>query len=670
MDSTVTTPKRRGRPPAATLAQGHPTIAAQLVDQTLATQLSQGSAQSVEWQCDLGHRWFAKVYNRTNAKNRTGCPVCIGKTVLAGYNDVATTHPDVAALFADQALTTTVTAFSNKKVHMRCAVDASHEWDSPPSRIAAGQGGCPSCSGRRSIVGANDLATTHPAIAAQLVDLNLGTRLKAGSSTAVEWRCPVNPSHTWLSNPYARVHQNAGCPVCSGRVRDVGINDLATTHPEIAATLVDQSLATKLGHGSTEKVWWRCLDDPAHTWAASVSNRAHRSACPVCANRQIIAGHNDLATTHPELARQLLDPLLATAISYGSGRLVQWRCENDDDHTWMAFPYHRTGLNPTGCPQCCGPLPSRGEKTLAQAIADLVFPDAVLTSDQSVLTGRHELDIVVPSRGLAVEFNGVYWHSEASGKTADYHAAKSVAAAAAGYQLLHVWEDDWARRPDVVLRAIAHKLHATDALLRVLPDADPKIAERTYARSLTLDESRGQEAAAFLEANHIQGSVVASRHVVLRDSDGAIRAMLSLRSPRGNARMSRGAGVWEVQRYATLGIVPGGFTRLLKAAEKMLSAEGVEVTQWISFSSEDVSDGGMYRTAGFIAEAHLAPDYKYVGNATQWRRVPKEGYQLKTFRQRDDLVYEDGWTEREAAAANGLLRVYDSGKTRWTKPVG
>lgn len=662
-------PKRKGRPPSATLAQARPDLAAQLKDPSLASQLSKGSDKSVEWQCAEGHEWTAKVYNRTNAKNNTGCPVCNGKKVQVGFNDVATTHPDVAALFSDQTVTTTVTAFSNKSVLMRCLVDPSHDWKSPPSRIAAGKGGCPYCSGRLSIASENDLATTHPVLASQLIDQTLTTSLKAGSNVRVEWRCDQNPAHIWTATPYSRTTKRSKCPVCTGRVAEPGVTDLATTHPEIAATLMDQALSTKLSQGSGENVWWQCPTTATHTWRATVFNRVHRSGCPVCANRMISVGENDLATTHPELASQLVDPALATQISYGSGQLMQWSCSINPDHTWVAFPYHRSGRTPTGCPQCLGPLPSKGEKGLAEIIKVLVSPENVLTSDQTILPGRHELDIVVPSRQFAVEFNGTYWHSEASGKPASYHAVKSAAAMAAGYQLMHVWEDDWSAHPEIVVRAIAHKLHATARLLNVLPDADPKIAERIYARSMVLGETRGAEAAAFLDANHIQGSVVATRHFVLRDADGAIRAILSLRSPRNNARMNRRSGVWEIQRYATLGAVPGGFTKLLAAAQKALLGEGTELTQWISFSSHDVSDGGMYSAAGFTAEAQLPVDYKYVGNSTGWRRAPKEAFQRKRFRADADLVWDESWSEREAAQANGLHRVYDSGKTRWIKSV-
>lgn len=133
--------------------------------------------------------------------------------------------------------------------------------------------------------------------------------------------------------------------------------------------------------------------------------------------------------------------------------------------------------------------------------------------------------------------------------------------------------------------------------------------------------------------------------------------------------MYRKKGTWEIQRYATLGNVPGGFTRLLKFAEHTLNEHSTVLKQWISFSAADVSDGSLYRTAGFTAEQQLAPDYRYVGGATGWRRTPKESFQRKRFRDDPALLWNESWTEHEAALNNELYRIYDAGKTRWVKNV-
>jgi hypothetical protein len=133
--------------------------------------------------------------------------------------------------------------------------------------------------------------------------------------------------------------------------------------------------------------------------------------------------------------------------------------------------------------------------------------------------------------------------------------------------------------------------------------------------------------------------------------------------------MRRSEGTWEIQRYATLGTVSGGFSRLLSHAEHELAQEGVCLRKWISFSSNDVSDGGMYERCGFVRDADIRPDYRYAGRMTGWVRRPKESFQRRDFRERDDLLWDESWSESHAAKENGLWRIWDSGKIRWIKGV-
>lgn len=100
--------------------------------------VARGSDKKVQWRCptDPRHVWWASPMNRTNAKNPTGCSVCNGKTVIPGVNDVATTHPDVAALMVDRDLHTRLTGSSNKSVELWCGNPAHDHWIAPLSNVA------------------------------------------------------------------------------------------------------------------------------------------------------------------------------------------------------------------------------------------------------------------------------------------------------------------------------------------------------------------------------------------------------------------------------------------------------------------------------------------------------------------------------------------------------
>lgn len=590
------------RKPSQTLEQFSPTLADQLVDQSLRS-IARGSDKKVQWRCpvDPRHVWWASPMNRTNAKNPTGCSVCNGKTVIPGVNDVATTHPDVAALMVDENLRTRLTASSNKKVELWCGNPTHDHWTAPLSNVARLGTRCPQCSGRRAITGVDDLATTHPALAAELVNQSLATTLKAGSNASVLWRCSVNPDHTWNATIYSRTAKKTGCPYCSGRIIVPGVNDLATTHPDLAVQLVDQSLATTTSKGGTTPVLWQCTVNPEHTWFAAPSNRVKPSGRPI---------------------------------------------------------YYRLHANPS-------------QTLLTEMVRSLVPTSTVLSDDHTVLPSGKELDIVVPDHRLAIEFDGVFWHSEAAEKEAhakplphNYHAEKTREAREQGYQLVHVWEDDWVHRRELVMRALAHRLHAVDRLPEILPDINPLACERLYARKLTVRTVPGDVARRFWQDNHLQGPVNCSVNIGLYDQNGILRALLGVGRKNHGSRVSLPEGTWDIQRYATLGTVVGGFTRLLAHAETL-----VPVHTWTSWSDNDISDGGMYQTAGFTLDKRQGASYSYVGRITKWERVHRSTYTKQRFIDDPDIAYELGQTEHEAALANRLYRIYDAGKTRWIKHV-
>ena len=170
-------------------AQWHPTRNGHLAPD----QLSAGSNGRVWWRCAEGHEWETRVNNRTS--KGTGCPVCTGQTVLAGYNDLGTRFPDIAAqwhptrngdLRPDQ-----VSAGMNAKVWWRC--DLGHEWEAVVNSRTSKGDGCPVCTGQTVLNGFNDLATTFPKVAAQWhptrnADLR-PNQVTAGSGTKVWWRC-------------------------------------------------------------------------------------------------------------------------------------------------------------------------------------------------------------------------------------------------------------------------------------------------------------------------------------------------------------------------------------------------------------------------------------------------------------------------------------------------
>ncbi len=302
-----------------------------------ASKVAPGSNRKLRWKCERGHQWEAVVANRT--KFGTRCPYCSGRYAIAGVNDLATTHPELA-LQADGWDPSTVGAGSGLKLGWKC--ERGHQWKTAVEMRARRSSGCPFCYGRVLIPGETDLATTHPHIAAQADGWD-PTKVMAGTNKKLPWIC--NLGHRWTTMPIHRLN-GTDCPFCLNRKLLVGYNDLATTHPHIAAQ-ADGWDPKSVFSGSGKIQNWRCHRE--HTWRTSCNSRTSHGelGCPYCGNQKVWPGFNDLATTHPDLLPDV-DGWDPTIVSAGSNKRVKWICS--EGHRWKgALSDRKSG---TGCPTC------------------------------------------------------------------------------------------------------------------------------------------------------------------------------------------------------------------------------------------------------------------------------------------------------------------------------
>lgn len=648
------------------LMNSHPDLVRELVDKTLSNKLATNSNKKIEWKCNKGHVWVAAVCDRTRNKG-TGCPYCAGKRVLKGYNDLATTNPDVVRYLVDPNDAYLYVAGSHKSVLWIC--DKGHVFSAPVSRIVAKGIQCPYCAHKKPVVGENDLGTMFPDVAKELVDKTLSTKLMAFSNKKVEWKCSIC-GQTWSTSVNNRTgKQHSGCPYCSGNRRTIGKNDLWTLYPMIAKALVDESLGFALGPYSERQVLWYCNDCDTR-YLDTVAHRIRAEGkCPYCHNRRHRAGLNDLATLYPQLVSQMVHPEQAVGLAPHSEKQIEWFCENG--HVYTARVANRTAVNSTGCPICSNNNSrSLEENDLFNVVSTLLPDTKILKADRKIIAPK-ELDIVIPSLKIAIEFNGVIWHSErwhTNYKTQHYD--KTIAARKAGYQLIHIWSDDWRLKRDVVVRMLAHKLGAVKRLPFVVDDTEDIDITTVGARKLMSVTITGAQARIFLDRYHIQGFVTSSYYFGLVDGNGCLHAVMTVRQASAASRLNRKTGECEIQRFAVAGHVPGAFSKLMKFAENFVRRNSQEgLVKWISFSANDVSDGHLYELCGFIMDKKLPPDYKYVDGNDLWKRKSKESYQKSRFKTDPNLIYEDGWTEHEAALRNNLYRIYDAGKIRWVKYI-
>ena len=298
--------------------------------------VSPHSKKKLEFVCIHGHTWLCVVGDMT--LKSLGCPFCSGKRVLPGFNDLATTHPDIAKE-AHKWDPTTISKGSNEQLQWKCAM--KHIWAAPTKRRTRGEG-CPYCAGKRTLSGFNDLATLNPELAAQADGWDPTTlTLKSGAIRA--WKC--SNGHRWRAKIAARANGN-NCPACAGFILVVGENDVATRYHKILNE-VDGWDPADVHAGSNKPVAWRCKF--GHKWKVSPKARSKGSGCPVCSGTEVMFGVNDLLTLNPNLAQQVSigDPSLVTT---GSNQKFTWKCPLG--HEWIARVASRSIGQ--GCPTCAG----------------------------------------------------------------------------------------------------------------------------------------------------------------------------------------------------------------------------------------------------------------------------------------------------------------------------
>ncbi|MBT2269060.1 zinc-ribbon domain-containing protein [Rhodococcus erythropolis] len=428
-------------------AQWHPTLNGDLA----ATEVTPMSNRSIWWRCSERHDWRAPVYSRASG---TGCPVCTGRRIMQGYNDLCTTHPKLASEWhptMNSIPPTAVYKGTVRKFWWSCSA-YGHEWHmSPNDRIRQNQN-CPFCAGKKVLVGFNDLASRRPDIATQWHPRNNITahQVTTGSNKSVWWVCTAH-GHEWKTAIHNRTRH--GCPTCTGRRVLAGFNDLTTSRPQLTTEwhpTKNTHQVSNVTAGSRYTAWWRC-NAYGHEWQAEVVSRANGYGCPVCSGHQVRVGFNDLTTTHPQLSAEwhpTKNECLPTEVSAGSDIRAWWRCV--EGHEWDVPISSRSARGGTSCPHCCTAGTSTRERDICGLIA-VAFDAADYDGPTSIEGWRWGVDLALHDLKLVVEYDGWYWHQN----KADHDLRKTRALENAGWTVVRIRETSANRSlPSIPVTAI------------------------------------------------------------------------------------------------------------------------------------------------------------------------------------------------------------------------
>jgi len=287
---------------------------------------------------------------------------------------------------------------------------------------------------------------------------------------------------------------------------------------------------------------------------------------------------------------------------------------------------------------------SKGESELYNAIKSILPNEEILSSYTDLIKSEKnrklELDIYIPSKKIAIEYNGLYWHSELSlDNPVTYHIYKTLECSKKDVRLIHIFEDEWKYKNEIVLNSIKSILNCDKRKV-------------IYARKCYIKEIDTINKGIYLDKFHIQGKDSSIIKLGAFNNNNEIVAIMTF----SNGSISRGGNphnknIYELSRFCTCEYrVPG-------IASKMLAyfKRNYEWSEIYSYADLRWSQGNLYNKLGFELIDQTSPDYWYV---CQDKRV----HRFNLRKRPDEPKDTPEWVLR---SLEGYYKIYDCGKLKF-----
>lgn len=320
----------------------------------------------------------------------------------------------------------------------------------------------------------------------------------------------------------------------------------------------------------------------------------------------------------------------------GANKYYEWVCNTCGKIFEDKLEFNRI-------PRCltCFPYISSGQSTQELELLEFVksiCDDVIIHHDKEVLSGK-ELDIYIPDKQLAIEYNGLYWHREGITDNPNSHIDKTNLCFEKSIILLHVFEDEWMNKRDIVASVIKNKLGVS--------------SQKIDARKCVVEENIDKEKASeFLENNHLQGNSFGENIGLLYN--GELISLLVY----GKPRFSRKYDV-EIYRFCAKKdlVVRGGLSRLVSRLKS-------KYTSIITYADLRWGIGEAYSKCGFILSGRTKPSYSYYSLKTRSSRINRLNFQKHLLQEKLD-IFDPSLTEWENMQMNGYDRVWDCGNFKY-----
>ncbi len=345
--------------------------------------LSVTTSEQVWWKChSCSYEWEASPYGRI--KNEQGnyvirkCPACIGFVRTRTY---AEEYPELIGRFIEELNGCTLADLKGDDYKNtfwwhcdNCGEGFQAALSSLIRSIDTQNKGCSYCAGKK-VTREKSFASLHPEIMDEYDPTNLidPFTVTERSNKLVKWVCRNNHQHKWEARFLSRTKGEGGCNICRIYRYD---KFFAVEHPEFEQyydTKKNLRPFNSYSNMSNESVWWKC--DNGHSFEWCIMNFSHlgRFDCPICSNKIVLEGKNDLASQYPDLASEFdVDKNGITpdkVVFTNSNEETWWRCQ--EGHEFKRSAWYRINRS-RECPVCIRSIVVKGENDFQKAHPEII----------------------------------------------------------------------------------------------------------------------------------------------------------------------------------------------------------------------------------------------------------------------------------------------------------
>lgn len=443
-------------------------------------------------------------------------------------------------------------------------------------------------------------------------------------------KCKMCPTNVSWDHRYKKYKTYCGNPVCVGS--DPEIINNKKLHTNYNASVLKRQITNLERYGVTNYLATDQVIQRNKILSSAISKEQHKHRAEQ-RSKTLMSLYGVENYSHLQLSIGVLDKLKDPTWLYSQHYTHQKSLTQISDELQVAGGATTIGqyLKRHGLSTQTLPARSYGEKQISQFLTEYSVEHSINNRD---IISPLELDIYIPTYKLAIEYCGLYWHSEQQGKGRQYHKRKYEMCKDKGIQLLTIFEDEWVERQAQVKQKITSLLNKSNTI-------------KVFARNTTIVELSTSEKDTFFNANHIQGTGPGSITYGLKYNNQIVAAMCWIKQQTQ----------WVLNRYATCCRVPGGFSKLLYHFQCC--------TQWstlVSFADLRWSVGNLYEKTGWTLHSILPPDYFYSPDGHT--RIHKFNYRRKNLPTKLKK-FDPSLSETENCKANNILRIWDCGKHRY-----